>query len=264
MVAKAPAHVHEQEKGNISRRRSSACRTAGSFMLALALFACEPGAEGEDEPVAEPATTDTIRIAAVDSGAPKLLPVDQADDSFAAFREDLLRALAERDTTFLYDIVSPDIRNSFGPDDGIAAFRAQWQPGDSASAVWAVLTRVLQLGGQLRDSTFYAPYVAAFWPDSIDAFEFVAVTSERALVRASPQPDADPIGSASWSILQVEEWLGTGESFVATDTSWVRVRLPAGRMGWLRATDVHGPAAWRAFFQRRDGRWLLVTLLAGD
>ena len=41
-------------------------------------------------------------MAMVDSGAPKLLPRDEANESFRQFRSEALRALANKDTAFLY------------------------------------------------------------------------------------------------------------------------------------------------------------------
>jgi len=233
----------------------------------LAVVACTGQAQNDRVPLDSTATLGAslpATLPALDSGATTLVPIDQADSTFRAFRQQLLGALARRDSSFLFSILSPDIRNSFGPDDGIAGFRDKWQPADPDSPLWDALSRVLMLGGGLVDSTFVAPYVAAFWPDSLDGFEHVAVTAERVPVRTAPQPDGPVIGTVSYAVLPADEWIGMGESWVATDSSWVRVRLAGIDAAWLRATDVHSPTGWRAFFERRDGRWLLTTFLAGD
>jgi hypothetical protein len=109
-----------------------------------------------------------------------------------------------------------------------------------------------------------APYVYAVWPDSIDAFEFVAVTSPQTAVRSAPETQADTIGTASYSILRLGEWRGMPETAVEPDTSWAGVVLPDGRTGWLRAEDVHSPVGWRAIFTRSDGRWVMDAFIAGD
>src|SRR5690349_15198570 len=61
---------------------------------------------------------------------PQLLPVDQAAirPEFFSFRAQLQRALAERDSAAVLAIVDPNIKNSFGDDDGIASFRKMWTP----------------------------------------------------------------------------------------------------------------------------------------
>lgn len=235
------------------------------YALLPILLGCENPPEQRAADSGAPAGQEEASLQAVDNGAPKLLPVDQADVSFRGFRDSTLAALARKDTTFLYGILAPDIRTSFGPDDGIAGFKRIWEMEDPATRVWNELTHVLRMGGAFAtDSMFMAPYVYAIWPDSLDAFEFVAVTSPRAAVRSAPQAGADTIGTAFYSILRLEDWRGLPESGAQADTSWAGVMLPDGRTGWLRAEDVHSPVGWRAIFARRGGRWVMVALVAGD
>lgn len=191
----------------------------------------------------------------VDSGATAFQPVDEADASFRAFRAQLLAALARQDTAFLLSVLAPEIKNTFGGMDSIRGFRELWRIDRPAqSAVWSKLTRVLQMGGDLQEDRFIAPYVFAFWPQSLDAFEHVAVTTADAHVRAAPDSGAAVSGTASHSILPVER----------VDSLWTRVKLPGGGTGWLSANDVYSPVGWRAFFQKRDGAWKLVMFVAGD
>lgn len=232
----------------------------GSLVVAVALVACS------ETPQSDRTSLDSLPAAPppaaphVDSGAPKLLPIDQADSSFRAFREEALRALARSDTAFLYGILSPAIKNSFGGDDSIAGFKRIWNMDEPNSAVWDMLTRVLRMGGKLTDSTFIAPYVFAFWPDSIDAFEHIAVIREQAPLYATPNVNEQVIGTASYAILKAEAWEGTGEK-AATH---VRVRLPNGAQAWLNTADVYSPIGRRAFFERQDGHWRMLLFVAGD
>jgi hypothetical protein len=234
-------------------------------LLLLLLLGC--GTPPDQHEVADPGAPlqEEAELPAVDSGAPKLLPVDQADASFRAFRDSTLAALARKDTTYLYGILAPDIRTSFGPDGGIADFKRMWAMEGPDTRVWSELARVLEMGGAFAmDSMFMAPYVYAFWPDSLDAFEFVSVTSPLTAVLSDPATDADTIGTASYSILRLEDWRGLPETASEADTSWAGVVLPDGRGGWLRAEDVHSPVGWRAIFARRDGRWVMTAFVAGD
>lgn len=232
----------------------------------LIIVACEaPLEERREADPAPPVPEEPALLPAVDSSAPKFLPVDQADESFRAFRNSTLAALARKDTTYLYGILAPDIRSSFGPDDGIDGFRRMWDIEDPDTRLWSELARVLRMGGAFAtDSMFMAPYVYALWPDTLDAFEFVAVTSPRAAVRSAPATSADTIGTASYGILPLEKWRGMPESPAEPDTSWAGIALPDGRSGWLRSQDVLSPVGWRAIFARRNGRWLMTAFVAGD
>lgn len=232
----------------------------------LILVACEAAPEERREAdTVTPVPQEPAPLPAVDSSAPEFLPVDQADESFRAFRDSTLAALARKDTTYLYGILAPNIRSSFGADDGMDGFRRMWDIEDPDTRLWSELARVLRKGGAFAgDSMFMAPYVYALWPDTLDAFEFVAVTSPRAAVRSAPRTDADTIGAASYAVLPLEKWRGMPESPAEPDTSWAGVVLPDGRSGWLPSQDVLSPVGWRAIFARRDGRWLMTAFVAGD
>ena len=235
---------------------------AKATICALLLTACAKEEVAQESESARPDSTTVLVM--VDSGAPKLFPRDDANESFRQFRSEALRALARRDTAYLYGMLAPEIKNSFGGDDGIAGFRRVWKMDEPNSDVWTALIRVLTLGGQQpTDSQFTAPYVYAFWPDSMDAFEHVAVIGDSVRVHASPA-DSRILGGALHSILKAKEWSGMPPSGVAADTTWARVMLPNADSGWIRGASVYSPVSWRAMFVRRDGRWLMIFFVAGD
>lgn len=230
---------------------------------ALLLAACAKEDVAQELDSARPDSASAMAM--VDRGAPKLLPRDEASESFRQFRSEALRALANRDTAFLYGMIASDIKNTFGGDDGIAAFRRLWKVDEPDSDVWTAMTRVLSMGGQQSsDSQFTAPYVHAFWPDSLDAFEHVAVIGERASVHEAPAADSRVLGGALHSILKFREWRGLPQSGVAADTTWARLVLPNADSGWIRGTSVYSPIGWRAMFVRRGERWQMIFLVRGD
>ncbi|MGH7471211.1 MAG: hypothetical protein ACRENP_24950 [Longimicrobiales bacterium] len=252
----------------------SVIRSACSVCALLWLVACADRAENAAQNAAdstamaqdsapEPAAIPAAPVA--DSGAAKLLPVDEADSAFAEFRRRALRALQQRDTAFLYGMLAPEIKNSFGGDDSIAGFKRIWKMDrPAASQVWQALTRVLTLGGTMQGATFTAPYVFARWPDGIDPFQHVAVTDENVAAYAQPDPTTEVMGRLSHSILPVAEWQGLADSGIPLPTAFARVRLPDGRNAWVRGAQVYSPVGWRAFFERRNDRWVMTLFVAGD
>lgn len=188
-----------------------------------------------------------------------LEPVDEAarDPSFARFRERLRRAVRERDTAFVVSILAEDVHLGFGGDHGIASFREMWKPGDPDSPFWAELGEVLRLGGAFQDdSTFVAPYVSARWPGEFDAFDYVALVGARVRVRAAPRPDAPVLAVLSHQILPT--------SSARAPDGWTGVRLADGGSGYVAERFVRSSIGYRAFFVRRDGRWVVEAFLAGD
>ena len=231
--------------------------------ISVLVLACSRGdvAERTDSAVA----VDSVVLAKIDSGAQKLLPRDEANESFRQFRTQLLDALSRKDTAFLYGILDPVVKNSFGGDEGIDGFKRLWEMDSATTPVWTALTRVLSMGGQQADDTiFVAPYVFAFWPDSLDSFEHVAVTGSTVKVYESPLMDARALGTADHSILRVRAWKGLTSEGIPADTIWANVQLPDGTLGWIRSADVYSPVGWRAMFVRQGGRWRMVFFVAGD
>jgi hypothetical protein len=237
----------------------------GYAAFVVFVLGCGPAPNGRVVPDSAAVVVSEQLLPRVDSNAPKLLPIDQADASFRSFRDSALKALSRRDTSFLYSILTPDIKNSFGGDDSIAGFKRIWRMDVPSSGVWSALSRVLRMGGKLAaDSTFTTPYVYAFWPDTVDAFDYVAVTASDAPFHAQPNSGSTVMGTLSHAILKLEEWRNLDESGVATDTTWAHLALPDGGTGWVKGVDVYSPIGWRAFFVKRNGRWLMQLFVAGD
>jgi hypothetical protein len=161
-------------------------------------------------------------------------------------------------------MLAPAIKIGFGGGDGIAGFKQLWQPSNAESLIWDVLTRALSMGGKLTDSTFVFPYVYAFWPDSIDAFEHVAITGENVLAHEDADEQSPAVATLNHDIVAVENWQGLGDKGVPTRASWVQIKLPSGSTAFVNGTSAYSPVSWRGFFEKRGGRWVLTMFVAGD
>ncbi len=237
-------------------------RPAG-WLLPLFLVSCGPA--GSPDAGGENSDSSRVIAPAIDSGAPRLLPRDEANESFRRFRTELVEALGRRDTTYLLSILAPEIRNSFGDNFGIDGFRDMWRIGDPDSPIWATLTRALELGGGHRsDTVFTAPYVYAFWPDTLDGFTYAAVIGSNVPVHSTPDSAAAVLGTASHSILEVKEWREPDGQRGGPGLGWAQVVLLGGARGWVRGRDIYSPTGWRGIFARRGDRWLLTVFVAGD
>lgn len=191
-----------------------------------------------------------------------LFPVDEAaqQPDFFSFRARLLQAVEARDTAFLYSALAPNILNSFGGDGGVAEFREMWSPGDEGSRIWGVLTEILSLGGAfVEDSLFIAPYTSSSFPGEFDSFDHIAVIGSNVRVRARPDVRSRVLTTLSFDIVEMFH----GDAGLPA-RGWVRVQLADGRRGYVAADYTRSPVARRAGFVRRDGRWLLRFLVAGD
>lgn len=190
-----------------------------------------------------------------------LRPVDEAVEQpdFFSFRAGLIAAVARRDAAAIRSVVHPDIRNTFGPDEGIQTFEKTWRLDDPASDFWSKFATVLALGGKFLTPTgFVAPYTFAAWPDDLDGFEFVAVIGADVRVRLAPSLEAATIGSVSFGVL---ERARLDDSIAGNGWTAIRWR---GRTGFVYSQYVRSPTDYRAFFARENGRWRLTLFVAGD
>lgn len=193
-----------------------------------------------------------------------LCPADNAstDPSFEEFRRRLAAAVRAKDEAQLLALIDPNIRTSFGDSGGLAAFRGDWDPSAPGSRIWTELGKVLALGGTFRgeepNRSFWAPYVYSTWPDSVDAFQYVAAVRRDVPIRTERSPAAPVIETVSWAILELMPRSSPG------DGEWVHVKSPAGKAGWVLAADVHSPVGYRAGFAKSGGDWKMNAFVAGD
>ncbi|HWN45282.1 MAG TPA: SH3 domain-containing protein [Thermoanaerobaculia bacterium] len=189
----------------------------------------------------------------------KLLPVDEAarDPEFFAFRAQLQAAAARHDTEAVLAAVHPNIKNTFGGDDGIEAFRRIWKLPAADSRLWDELGTVLAFGGAFREGgLFAAPYVFARWPEPFDSFEHVAVLGTSVRVRAEKGLKGRILTALSFDVVRLAS--------PAIDAEWVHVKLRDGRTGYISSRYVRSPVDYRALFNKIDGRWRMTAFVAGD
>jgi hypothetical protein len=195
----------------------------------------------------------------------KLYPVDEAskDPSFFIFRAKLLEAVQRRDSAFVIASLSPAIRTSFGGNGGVAEFRQEWKPERADSKLWSTLTTVLSLGGSFRDKhSFVAPYTFSNFPEQFDAFEYGAVIGENVRVRQKGTPDSPVIATLSFDIVKVSDW--PQKPAAGSKEIWTPVVLAGGSTGYVAGTFIRSPIDYRAIFEKKDGKWMMMLLVAGD
>ena len=202
-----------------------------------------------------------LAATAIVSAAPiQLQPVDEAAKrpQFFSFRAQLQQAIARRDARALLAAVDPNIKNSFGGNDGIDEFKTMWRIGQADSEIWAELGTVLSMGGSFFDEhTFVAPYVFSKWPEAMDSFEHIAVVGANVRVRSDPRMDAPPIDAVSFVILPV------ANDPRVTDDAWRAVKLES-KVGFVSSRFARSPIDYRAIFSEQSGAWRMVTFVAGD
>ena len=199
--------------------------------------------------------------------ARQLYPVDEGprDPSFLRFRQRLIAAAKQRDRRYIYSIVDPKIRWSFGADTGKQGFKQHWTEA-APGALETELIQILSLGGEFNSKgEFWVPYVFSHWPDQFDAFEHQAITGKNVSIRQRPDLAAPVIVRLSYEIVKRAPDPSPAQSGKSSDPGeWVKIVTPAGRQGFVAAGYVRSPIDYRACFKKRGGRWWMTVLVAGD
>jgi hypothetical protein len=199
----------------------------------------------------------------------KLNPVDEApkDPSFKAFRDRLLAAVRQQDETVLYESLDPKITNSFGGEGGVTEFNTLWKMGEERTKLWDELATILSMGGSFSGpgivpKTFCAPYVYSAFPDvQLDATNYAVITGTGVRVRTQPSLNAPIITSLSYDIVELDhEPAASGEA----NSEWVRIVAPNGKKGYVFGKYIRSPMDYRACFEKKQGKWKMIALVAGD
>jgi len=183
-------------------------------------------------------------------------PIDQATQQpdFFSFRARLQVAVARRDASAVLSILDPSIRNTFGGDDGIEAFKRRWRIDSPDSELWEELGTVLAFGGFFEGpSTFVAPYT---FRCGEEAFEDVVVLGSNVRLRAAPSERADVVGLLSFSVVSLASGYPLGP--------WAEVTVGDGRRGFVATRYIRSPIDYRALFVRSSNGWRMTALIAGD
>jgi hypothetical protein len=79
----------------------------------------------------------------------KFPPKDESGNSpeLKLFVSELKEIIANKDSRKLLEVVHPRIKFDFDDGIGIEKFKLQWKPEEKNSALWAIMTRVVELGG---------------------------------------------------------------------------------------------------------------------
>lgn len=198
-----------------------------------------------------------------DVRAADIAPVstDVFGDAFVDHIAMVRDAAERRDLDALIALSAPDIKMSFGGDEGPEGMR-NILGGPYGAEAWAALVRVLDAGFAQGggDSDGNELVIAPYWfpadvPETFDPFETFFVDGEDVLLRAAPSRAGQPIGAASHEFVRA-----TG----APEGDYLPVTRANGQSGYLAREFLFAVVDYRAGFQRIDGAWKMVFFIAGD
>ncbi|MBI1788778.1 MAG: SH3 domain-containing protein [Acidobacteria bacterium] len=106
---------------------------------------------------------------------------------------------------------------------------------------------------------FCAPYIySRFSPDISGVFEHAVIVGKGVKLRSGPSMSAAVLAELAYDIVEIEP-----DGPASRRIPWVKVRA-GDKQGFVAAASVRRPLDYRACFEKKGGRWLLIALVAGD
>lgn len=207
----------------------------------------------------EPALPPTRRITVTPPATPL---TTEAAAVMARFRT----IARNRDRDALLAFASEDILVSFGGFTGPAGLADYWELHDDpdASALWPALERLLAQPAALdpwdRHPSLLVPYYLSAWPRDLDGFDWLIARGPDVPLRVGPAPTAPLLTRLDRAAVQIPDV--RMDDYAASD-GWTLVRYGES-YGYVADDDVDSPIGLRATIYKRDGRWQLIHLVAGD
>ncbi len=241
-------------------------RTAG-FALALlaALSACD-----RHNPPSEKLERAAEELVSEVEAEP--LPAQQAEGPWAPrnecdavpggvdFLASLQAAIDTRDADALVALAADDVKLDFGGGAGTDELRERLAANDGEQ--WDMLAQLLELGCAATDeTTMTLPwYFAQDIP--VDPYAGAVVTGEGVLLHSTPTDNAPVLAQLSWDAVEMLPEQDPDSAFA--HVSWTDPDSGDVLEGYMPRASLRSIIDYRLIASRRNNRWRITALIAGD
>jgi len=177
--------------------------------------------------------------------------VEGADE----FRTRLGAAIRARDVDAVVALAADDVKLDFGGGEGSAELRQRL--GDPSLGLWDELDALMALGCSANDlGGITIPWF--FDQDLGDADPYFAmlVTGEDVPLRERPDPASKAVATISWDLVEI--------ATLDPESDWQRVELGDGKIGFIATDKLRSVIDYRLTASSRNGRWRIISFVAGD
>ncbi|MFB0613221.1 hypothetical protein [Aurantiacibacter poecillastricola] len=176
------------------------------------------------------------------------------------FLADLQAAIDTRDADALVALTADDVKLDFGGGAGHQQLRERLAADNGA--FWETLAKMDELGCAADASSgITIPwYFAQGVP--VDPYTGAIVTGENVPMYNAPARDAELVAELSWEA--VERLSDDPESERFDHVSWTDPQSGVEKEGYIAAENLRSIIDYRLIASRRNNRWRITALLAGD
>lgn len=198
------------------------------------------------------------------SGYEQVFPKDDSNNdlSFLEFKLNLLKAIAKKDVAFIYSIITPETKLSFGLQHGPKGLEELWNlKTDPNSKFWPILEQIIKLGCVSKNTPngkwYYAPYTYALFDG--DPYQHLIVTGYNVNLRTKADPQSEVLEQLDFAVVQMVNPMKYDPA-----THWIQVKTPSGHKGYIASEYLISPIDYRAGFAKVDGAWKMLFFVNGD
>ena len=241
-------------------------RAAGVSMALLALLAAcdrsDPPSErlerAAGELVKEVESTPAPERQAEGPWAPR----NECDDLPGGmdFLASLQAAVDTRDADALVALAADDVKLNFGGGAGTQQLRGRLAANDGAH--WDELAQLLELGCAARDETGMTLPWYFDQEVPVDAYMGAIVTGEDVPLYDAPASDAEVITTLSWDAIELLPDETPQEGF--DRVGWLDPQTNERVEGYIASEMLRSMLDYRLIANRRNNRWRITAIIAGD
>ncbi|GAB4540787.1 MAG: hypothetical protein Tsb0014_32280 [Pleurocapsa sp.] len=201
----------------------------------------------------------------------KLLETSQQDTDFSQFLDKFRQKISDRDAQFVRNIMISDIQLSFGSQQEIEQLNLE----NPDAISWLHLEKAIAVGCspiQINSSepvNWQCPPLEAVATEKISPWEQVFIVGKQVNVRSQPKLESSIVQRVSEEVVRFDDeglsQLSTRQQeTMSTIYSWIPVILANGQHGYVSSRYAYQLSDYRVLFAKLDGKWRLVSFLAGD
>ncbi|MXP13531.1 hypothetical protein GRI44_02025 [Altererythrobacter confluentis] len=173
-----------------------------------------------------------------------------------AFRKKLASVVKARDVDGLAALAATDIKLDFGGGSGVAELRKRL--ADTDWTLWDELDTLLNLGCAANDQGgITLPWYFDQKIDKIDPMMGMIVMGQNVPLRDGPGQNSTAVRMLSWDGVELAAGLQPGKPYQ-------NVKLADGSLGYVETGKLRSLIAYRLTATSRDGKWSIISLVAGD
>ena len=171
------------------------------------------------------------------------------------FRTRLAAAIKARNIEGVVALAAEDVKLDFGGGGGSAELRKRL--ADDSLGLWDELDALMALGCSANEhGGITIPWFFDQDMGETDPYFAMIVTGEDVPLLERPDPASKVVSTISWDLVEIAS--------LNPESAYQRVELGEGKIGFIATDKLRSVIDYRLTASSRNGRWRIISFVAGD